>query len=485
MKQYIYSFLSFVILLGMAGCTSSDPDVGPAPTESNLSFTVTPTADNPNIVEFANTTNGSIAFWEFGTGATAKGDKVTAEYAVEGDYEVTMTVIMSGGQASKTQTINIAQTDFTLLDRDDYNFLTGGGSNTEGKNWVFDKATAGHMGIGDPAGEDPNWWAAEANQKEGRGAYDDVMNFNLNGFKYTLTNNGDSYAKDYMADWFTSKGGTLLADDDDHTYAIEFNDQSAWTWAISDKEDGKYLTFGGDGFPSWHTGGSEYKIMKLTEDEMYLRTIGGDGNAWYYGFVREGFERPVAPPVEKPFEANDLYDDFGGNTNTTFVTDADLIVETGIENFDQLGNPMELVGKYERTATAGEDGWWQNYQTELPYRLDLSTRNKFSMKVYFLRGNDFTTPSSAAETPDWLGEVAMSPTVALRLENTLDGGNAWQTRAEALYTMGEDDMGHWVEITFDFSDHSEKTIYDKVIIQIGGEGHTRPGTFYISDFKLL
>ncbi|ANQ49282.2 hypothetical protein MY04_1908 [Flammeovirga sp. MY04] len=485
MKKYIYSFLSFVMVLAMTSCTEDKPSVGPAPTADDVTFTVTPTAENPNIVEFTNTTPESIAFWKFSTGASDKGEKVTAEFAVQGDYEAELTVITSGGQATATKTITIDQTDFSLLDREDYNFLTGGADSIDGKSWKFDKMTRGHMGIGPGDGDTPEWWAAEPLQKDGLGAYDDLVNFNLNGFKFNLTNNGDSYAKDYMADWFTSRGGTLVQDADDHTYSITFDDQSNWNWSISERDGKSFLVLSGDAFMSWHTGGNqEYEIMTLNEDELYLKTIGGDGNAWYYGFIREGFERPVVPPVEKPVESNDIADDFAGNSTLSFVADGELEFTVGVDNFDQMGNPAAQIGRYVRTDAAGDAGWWQNYQAELPFRLDLSTRNVFTMKVLLLSSNDFTTATPAEETPAWLPEVAMTPTVAIRLEDTKQGGNAWQTRAEVSNTITEDQMGTWVELTFDFSGVSDRTDFDKVIIQIGGEGHTRPGTFYLSDFEL-
>ncbi|OHX66196.1 hypothetical protein [Flammeovirga pacifica] len=485
MKKYIHSFLSFVMVLAMASCSEQKPEVGPTPTADDVTFTVTPTSDNPNIVEFTNTTPESIAFWKFSTGASDKGEKVTAEFAVKGEYTAELTVIKSGGQATSSKVITIDQTDFTLLDREDYNFLTGGGDSLDGKNWKFDKMTRGHMGIGPPEGSTPEWWQADPMSKDGRGAYDDLVNFNLNGFKFGLTNNGDSYAKSYMNDWFTSRGGTIVKDDDDNTYAITFDDQSDWNWAISERDGKSYLSLSGDAFMSWHTGGNqEYEIITLNEDELYLRTIGDDGNAWYYGFIREGFERPVVPPVEKPYEANDIFDDFAGNNSLSFIADGTLDFTAGVDNFDQMGNTAAQIGRYVRTEAGGDDGWFQNYQAELPFRVDLSSRNIFKMKVLMLSSNDFTTATPAAETPEWLGDVAMTPTVALRLEDTKMGSNGWETRAEVSQTITTDQMGTWVELTFDFSGVSDRTDFDKIIIQIGGEGHTRPGTFYVSDFRL-
>ncbi|AZQ61382.1 hypothetical protein EI427_03830 [Flammeovirga pectinis] len=468
MKKYIYSFLSLVVLLGMTACTEDKPDVGPAPTSDDVTFTMQPTADNPNIIEFTNTTSGSIAYWSFGTGASAKGDQVSAEYAVKGDYEVSLMVVTKGGQATSTQTITIANTDYALLNRADYNFLTGGADSLNGKGWKFDKMTTGHMGIGDPAESTPNWWAANALDKDGRGAYDDLMRFNLNGFKYDLTNNGDTYAKNYERDFFTSRGGTLISEDDDDTWAITFDDQSNWNWSISERDGKSYLQFSGDGFPSWQVGGSqEYEIQTLNEDELYLRTIGGDGNAWYLGFIREGYERPVVPPTPKPYESNDLFDTFMGSSSDVLnlVSDAGLAFTDNFEFNASPASPSQFVGKYERVSG---DNPWQNLQSELPFRIDLTSRAVFKMKAYLPSTNDYS------------GDLAQ--TVVVKLHDSLQGGNSWQTQEQVVHTITQTDT--WVELTFDFSAVSSRTDFDKIIIQIGGEGHQVPGTFYISDFRL-
>ncbi|NLR90330.1 PKD domain-containing protein [Flammeovirga agarivorans] len=503
MKQNIYSIFSLVILFWMASCTEKAPSLGPNPTSDDVSFTAVPTSENANIYEFTNTTPNSIAYWSFGTGASGKGETVTAEYAVQGDYDVTLLVVTADGQAEATKTITIESTDFTLLDREDYNLLTGGADSINGKSWVFDKMTLGHMGVGpgptfaDGETFEPTWWQGGPLAKEGLGMYDDVLNFNLNGFKFNLENNGDTYAKSYMADWFTSRGGSIIQDSDDHTYAITFEDQSDWTWSISDRDGKKYLTFSGDAFPGWHVGGSqEYEVITLNEDELYLRTVGENTDeAWYFGFVREGFERPI---IEKPYQSEDIFDNFAGNTNVSFVADGALSFVTGVSNFDFNDNDAESVGRYVRTDAAGEDGWIQNYQTELPYRIDLTERHVFKMKVYLMPSNDYTTVTPAGETAGWLNaDTPLATTVALRLESS-EHGEAWRSRAEVAHTIGSDQLGHWVELTFDYSSVMTdgnfnwawdapaigNDFYDKVIIQIGGEGHTRPGTFYISDFRL-
>src|SRR5690606_6891802 len=107
---------------------------------------------------------------ESGTGNTAKGS-----YAVQGDYTVKLTVFTSGGYASNTLTVHIAETNVAMLNREDYNFLTGGASAANGKTWRIEGETKGHMGVGPIESAAPEWWSAPANDKAGEGLYDDRM----------------------------------------------------------------------------------------------------------------------------------------------------------------------------------------------------------------------------------------------------------------------------------------------------------------------
>src|SRR5690606_17387155 len=109
---------------------------------------------------------------------------------------VTLTVYTSGGSVKSIQTIEIAETDPTLLDLPVYNMLTGGNDEPEGKTWIIDATRPGHFGVGpnpsDPdAGDYPNWYAAAANEKAGSGMYDDEFTFILADFAFEQETNGD------------------------------------------------------------------------------------------------------------------------------------------------------------------------------------------------------------------------------------------------------------------------------------------------------
>ncbi|RZJ19423.1 MAG: hypothetical protein EON51_16945 [Acinetobacter sp.] len=104
----------------------------------------------------------------------------------------------------------------------------------------------------------------------------------------------------------------------------------------------------------------------------------------------------------------------------------------------------------------------------MPYRFDLTTKNKIRLKVFLPGGNDFTK---------------VVPTVSIKLQNSLLGGNAWTTQLEVVKTITASQYNSWVQLEFDFGAYSAQTLYDKIVVQLGGEGHPNPGIFYIDDFE--
>ncbi|BDD02242.1 PKD domain-containing protein [Persicobacter psychrovividus] len=467
--------LFFLCVMAWNACSpyeESRPSLGDQITEDQISFAIDDS--DPNQPVFTNTSaTGFKAIWDLGNGTSAAGETAQGMYPSKGDYDITLKVISAGGEAQKTIVYNVPKDDPSLLDREDYNFLTGGGSALNGKNWKWDHTMPAHMGIGPPDGTTPEWWAASPDQKAGLGAYDDVLNFSIFGFAFDLENNGDTYVKDYMKDEFLSMGGTIVQEDDDITFDIDLNTEG-WGWAISDRDGKKFLTFTNGAFPSWHVGGNqEFEVMLLTEDELQLRTIGQDGNAWYMNFIREGFEHPEVPEVEKPLEANDIFDDFDGNSNIAWI------LET--EEFATYDNPRPAgintspkVAKYTRTG----DNEWANVQFELAYRMDLSTRNTFKLKVLLPDYNDYESENGGT-----IGGK-LQKVVALKLQDSKHP-SPWETQVEIVQTVADEDLGKWVELTFDFSSVKEATNFDKVVLQFGSEGHKNSGIFFLDDFKLL
>jgi hypothetical protein len=111
---------------------------------------------------------------------------------------------------------------------------------------------------------------------------------------------------------------------------------------------------------------------------------------------------------------------------------------------------------------------WTNAQFILDHRMDLTDKNIFEMKVFFPSSNDYS------------GDL--TPTAALKLQNSLLGDDAWTTQTEIKHTVATYD--EWVTLEFDFSIVSDRTDYDQVIVQFGGEGHFVSGQFHFDDIIL-
>ncbi|MFA6834506.1 MAG: hypothetical protein WCR14_07530, partial [Bacteroidaceae bacterium] len=53
---------------------------------------------------------------------------------------------------------------------------------------------------------------------------------------------------------------------------------------------------------------------------------------------------------------------------------------------------------------------------------------------------------------------------------------------EQTFELTTNQLDQWVELTFDFSEAADRTDFDKIVIQLGQEGHTGTGIFYLDDF---
>ncbi len=459
MKKLKYIFLFLAVALTWTACKVEDPELGPEPTEGQVKFSASPDADNPNIIHFKNE-SGPVtrALWDFGNGTTDVGNEVKGAFALAGDYTVKLTVYTSGGSAFSTQTIKIAKTNPAMLDREDYNLLTGGGSALNGKTWVIDRETGGHMGVGPIEGKEPEWWKAGPNDKKDEGMYDDEMTFNLNNnFAYTYNNHGSSFVN---GDNAPALGGVKGAD-----YTMAYTPPANLTWSVTTEGEKNFLTISNGGFIAYYTGVSKYEILNLSENELYLKVAdnANSARAWWLRLIPKGYSKPI---IEKPLKEGDIKDSFDGTGKIAWLAES-IVFKPNYDNpFPKPANTSAKTAYYERLE--GEANQYANLQTTLDYRLNLSAKNKFKLKVFFPGSNDYSK---------------VKPQVALKLQNSLDGGNAWQTQKEVIVPVTIHNQ--WVELVFDFSDIAGVTKYDKLIVQPGGEGHPNEAIFYIDELELF
>ena len=306
MQLIMKKIFNAVLLVGAAaalllGCRPMDLDLhklGAPVTEDQLSFSTTPSASTPNIIELTNTSSvNGVALWDLGNGSIVKGDKV---YPFKGDYTITMSLYTTGGSATVSKVVSIADNDFGLLDTPGYNALTGGANATEGKTWVFARYTYGHFGVGDvnvaPEAGGPAWWQCDPNGKAGCSLYDNTYTFIQKGTKLVWKNNGSIYTNENGMNHL-GKGGTPNEAVGDFDVPYTPGDNLSF---VFDEAAGK-LTLSDGAFLGFYTGVSEYNIIKLDEHQLYVwcRSAAEPGNAWYFMFVPEDeLVEPEPEPVE-------------------------------------------------------------------------------------------------------------------------------------------------------------------------------------------
>lgn len=442
--------------------------------------------------------NATSYEWNFGDGS-ATGNQSDATfsytYASAGTYTITLT-------AKNGSTTNVSSKEVTISGMTLKQFLSG--TLATGKVWHLEFNAL--IGMYNPANTSEWWygWSAlpTADQRNTVRHHeyifkpDGSFEFKTNGF--TVRPSSGAYATPYLfGDAPETKG---WADDVSWT-SLGSKDCSTWgnnsnlTFAISAATKytpacSKRITLTGKG---GHIGPMDTGTL-LTVDEPSTETFyevkkyadGGDQpdtlilyTPWGSNEAGIGVDRvPLGVitlvsyknagqiptdeiVVEKPLGVYDITETFEtagtmswvlDNSPTEFVEDFANPFSTGI-------NTSAHVGKYQRGTQL-----YANLQFVLSYRMNLSTRNVFKMKVY-------------------IDNAASVPTVALKLQDTKQGGNAWQTQTEVkIQSIAK---GVWTELTFDFSGVSTNTAYDKIVLQFGDEGASLgDGLFYFDDLQL-
>ncbi|KAA3439559.1 PKD domain-containing protein [Rufibacter hautae] len=460
MKKYIsYITLLFLAAFVWTGCEVEDPELASPPTAEQVTFTHTYDAANPNIVHFKSTAPGFKALWDFGNGTTAEGMEVDGAFPLQGDYTVKLTIYTAGGSATNSKSINIAQTNPVMLNREDYNFLTGGASQLEGKTWVFSPVGPMNFG-GEPAAGGNNWWSQTLNEQNDC-MKDDEYTFSLAGFKFENKSKGAMWGIDNGAEnQCVPQPATPVAS----------------TWNLYEEDGKTMLSLSNGETIAWDDNEGVYQVMELSENRLVIRKVccGGAG-VRNYALVPKGYNPPI---VQKPYKVLDLNDNFDEAGNFTWSKDRALFNEN-FDNPAQLGiNTSDKVARYIKPA--GQADEFANIFIDLGYRIDLSTRNIIKLKVFMPSFNDYTTMGGAE---DWSPVKTLQKQVSVKLQNSLLAGNAWTTQAEVIQKVTQTDQ--WVELTFDFSAQAARTDFDKIVVQIGGEAHFNPGIFYLDDFRLM
>lgn len=451
MKAYrIIYFFIMALGLSFTACSpevDDKPELGPPPTASDVTFTFEADPANDNIIHFTNTSSGFILKWDLGNGALAEGNSVKGVYPLKGEYTVTLTAYTRSGSASSSQTITIAETNPALLDVPEFNLLTGGVDQLEGKTWVIDGERPGHMGVGPndggPDSQSPVWWQAPPLDKAGQGIYDDEMTFKLLDFVYEHKNNGDVFVNGASA-------GDLGGDPGAGDQRVEFSpDPAINNWSITEEGDKKFLNITNGGFFGFYTGVSKYEILVLEENELYVRFLDSKDPAlaWYHRLIPKGFTPPPPPPpavtdvLKLDFEGDDPgFETFGGQT------------------YQQIDNPdpsgINTSAKVGETVHGNET--WAGLFHSIGSKLDLSVKNGMKVKVWSPVEGIARLKLESSENPE---------SDFIEVDADMTTTNAWS------------------ELTFDLEGATSE-LYDRVVLFFDF-GSSNPNTFYFDDVELV
>jgi len=166
-----------------------------------------------------------------------------------------------------------------------------------------------------------------------------------------------------------------------------------------------------------------------------------------------------------------VQDDFESGTDGLGWVADNIALDTEFLNpYVEGGNTSSMVMRYQDLG-----GDFANVRFDVPINFDLRENNVFSLKIY--------VPSETI-TGDQPNQVA------LKLQNS-NHGPPWQTQTEIIKSIETDE---WQEVTFDFGsddfinyngssdDPDARFDFDRVLIQVNGEGNNDLVTAFIDDF---
>lgn len=437
-------WLGMGLLVFATSCSDDDdePTLGQPPSQADAAFTYQASASSANVIDFTASNGTLAASWDFGNGSTGTGANASATYPFAGDYDVTLTVQNSGGSASSTQTITIAQDDPNLVNNPLYTILTGGTS----KTWAVDSAAPAHFGVGpDPigaAGRYPEWYAAAPVEKSGADMYDDRYTFHLSGFGFDQVTNGGVYVN-------AEHAGIPPYDDTTASPVADFiaalPNQMGETWTLDDTGADTTLTVSGNSMIGYWAGTRTYTVISLEENELWLSFVdtkaANPGLTWYVRLVPEGYNSNPNPAVDPnlplDFETEQPTWTTFGNGGYQYITNPDM---SGINTSSSV---LEV--------THGNETWAGQF-VNLKDKLDFSTEMTIKLKV-------------------WASDTG---TFRMKIEEQADANNFVEVDASITQT------NTWQELTFDFTGAAAD--FDRVVI-FPGWGISTPDIFYIDDIK--
>lgn len=132
--RYIFAWATL-----LAGCQKK---IGLQQLPATASYTITQ-GEDANTFILQNTTPGSIAYFDYGSGTTTNNTD-TIHFPFAGNYPIKFTAFVQGGSVQgATDTIKILQNNFLYVNDALWSMLTGGGVGNS-RTWYLDLDSLGH-----------------------------------------------------------------------------------------------------------------------------------------------------------------------------------------------------------------------------------------------------------------------------------------------------------------------------------------------------
>lgn len=293
--------------------------------EVKLSFTATPSADNPNKILLDNTstgTEGAFVYWQYTVDGNTVVDKDGIEaaiYANPGTYVITLTAVTAGKVDQVSQTIVITTENKFTCDDANAVLLAGLCSNgAVGKTWIWSRLK-GAYAVGPGSKFDSSspvitsWFISDKdyfNSTNGASCvYDDEYTFKHDADHTYINKNNDSYL--WIWSWANFELGTNNAAYKDGCYGNREPANPTWSLIYKKGTDGKdypWLILSKKASIAMYEGASEYQILSITADKLSLRSLAKNPTSevygWrYYNLIRKGFvESPPTPEPDTPLK---------------------------------------------------------------------------------------------------------------------------------------------------------------------------------------
>ena len=148
-------------------------------------------------------------------------------------------------------------------------------------SWRSEAETAGHIGVGPSGSTNAEWWNANAYDKADTGLYDDRWSFADGVLTVDTGDDGAIFGKKAEIDAAFPDNTPYDADNSDNEYLYYALEDYTDTF-VADATNNT-ITFATNGNLGFFTSvaGQEFQILESTDNTVYLRNVGSEGNAWY------------------------------------------------------------------------------------------------------------------------------------------------------------------------------------------------------------